>query len=103
MTSACNWQYARNDLIAQTKDHNDPYSWGCYDHQGNMMGGINDMDGYCKSQGYSTASLAGKKTADDWKCQQKIDLTQGCIMRYNRPDAKARKNDGDVWYCYGLF
>ncbi|MBE3558105.1 MAG: CHAT domain-containing protein [Ktedonobacteraceae bacterium] len=106
MTRACNWQYSRNDLTAEAGDLKNPSSWLCYDSQKQEVGGIKDMAGFCTSQGYEQAALAGAKTADDWYCErqprQSVDLTRVCTQQYHRIDAQARKNDGGLWECYGL-
>ena len=109
MTQACIWQYHNehdeNNITARTKDHENPYSWLCFDKD-HEIAGIKDMDGYCTSQGYTQSGLDGKQTADDWYCkrpaQAEINMTQACIWQYNRGDAQAHKNDNNHWECRGL-
>jgi hypothetical protein len=105
MTRACSWQYPKNNLTARTNNDKNPFSWRCYDLQNHDIGGIKDMSGYCASQGYDKISY-NVNSANDWYCKRQpklnIDMTRACTQQYGRPDAQARKNDNNLWECYGL-
>jgi hypothetical protein len=106
MDAACNWQYQRNDLIADTDSTSDPYSWQCYDSEDNDLGGVYNLDGYCQSFGYSGVNHDAAN-AYDWYCiQQKridFDMTKACQWTYNRTDVEARTVDLSnpyLWECW---
>jgi serine/threonine protein kinase len=103
MTAACRWQWSRNDLIAQAGDQADPYSWSCHDSQGSV-GGISDMDGYCKHQGYYgiTTAIPEDNKTNNWICHQMINVAIVCTWQYNRIDVQAHLNNEGQWKCYGL-
>jgi hypothetical protein len=109
MTQACDWGYSKNNLVAETNDHTDPLSWHCYTPQTNqsqkeLLGGVADMDGYCRSLGYDSSSEGNN--ADDWTCtrqpQRKIDTTQACNWQHHRIYVQPRVNNNKL-ECYSFF
>ncbi len=101
---ACNWQHETTGLHFQLTNPKDLDTGNCYDARGNVVGGINDMDGYCKDprQGYFGVPAA-EIVGNTWVCTQKIDMTLVCMWQFSRTDVQARKNDQGNWMCYGLW
>jgi hypothetical protein len=102
LNKVCVWQYGSGHS-GQFANPSDLTSGNCYDSKGVVVGGV-DMGGYCKDprQGYlgiPVASIVG----NTWVCKQSINVTLACSWQYSRTDAQARKNDQNLWDCYGLW
>ncbi|HLZ57354.1 MAG TPA: hypothetical protein VKR06_10445, partial [Ktedonosporobacter sp.] len=71
------------------------------------LGGIENLDGYCQSLGYSGANH-NPANANDWYCIKErsasIDMNAACNWQYHRNDLVSRTahpNDPNSWQCYG--
>jgi|GEM_PF-5655316 len=103
MNLACNWQWDGTDLHNRFSSPTNSYSGLCYDSQGKRVGGINDMEGYCKHLVHYGApvDIADKSgTLAGWTCQQQINPTLACMWQYGTTNIEARNTQGN-WYCYG--
>lgn len=104
MDAVCNWQYETTGLSFQLQNPIEPTSGNCYDSQGNLKGGIRDMDGYCKDSHHDYLGMPeAMAMGNEWVCEQKINVTLVCLWQFNRTDVQARKNDQGSWQCYSHF
>jgi hypothetical protein len=101
LDKVCVWQYG-SGYSGQFTNPSDPNSGNCYDSKG-VVGGV-DMDRYCKDprQGYLGIPVADT-VGNTWVCKQNIDVRLVCTWQYSRTDVQARKNDQNLWACYGLW
>lgn len=99
LDKACDWQYEKADLHF-TFVSSDPNSGECHTRRGKTMGGISDMQGFCRDHFGKNidvdAAVADEKT---WQCQTPVDKNLACSWLYLKRGLVARK-DGSLWSCY---
>lgn len=107
-TDACRWQYKDQQAEDRVQNYSDPYSWQCFTNA-KKLGGVPDLDGYCRSIGDQSASLDGN-TAYDWRCvtsdgqHNVFSFTDACRWQYKNQQAEDRMVDysnPDSWECWG--
>ena len=100
LKKACGWQHKRDDLDIRFSENNDPKSGICYDPQGEKIGGISNMLGYCQNVFERSPKVRATVVNNkDWTCRTKIDMGLVCTSQYQRRDVVARNDEG-TWQCY---
>jgi hypothetical protein len=103
LNEACDWEHHANGLRFEFASDN-PYSGSCYDPQGEDIGGVSDMGGYCQEHFWPSINVDAIVVNDisnrkSWVCQIAIDKNLACSWLYQKGDLLARK-DGSIWRCY---
>ncbi|HEY5956963.1 MAG TPA: hypothetical protein VIV60_10440 [Polyangiaceae bacterium] len=106
MTAACNWQYGLGTTIDRMLDYWASDSWRCSPTPNQL--GTPDLDGYCRSKGFTGVILVGS-TAYDWRCHTETGTlvmfspTAACTWTYASPNAIDRTGDyfnPNAWTCW---
>ncbi|WP_199044120.1 hypothetical protein [Glycomyces salinus] len=99
LDDACSWQYDAPDLIAEVESG--PYSGDCRDPQGESLGGISDMPGYCKAnfRGSLEVEASVVEEEEKWVCRTEINMGLACTWQYQKENLQARE-EGGIWNCY---
>lgn len=104
LDDACDWQHETSGLHFRLQNPSDPKSGDCYDSHRNTVGGIRNMDNYCKDQRQDYLGMPGAMAVGNtWVCEQQINMTLVCSWQFSRVDVQAHKDDQGNWVCYGFW
>jgi hypothetical protein len=101
LNKACSWQYNQDDL--HYRFTSDVYSAECYTAKQELLGGISNMLGYCRTTFKSSAdvrpAVVGQGTQKRWVCSTGINKKIACNWQYQKEGVKAIETRG-LWGCY---
>jgi hypothetical protein len=98
LNEACDWQYRRPDH--KFRAESGPYSGVCYNSGDVAVGGINDMQGFCRFRFRTSLNVRPVVVnGETWACQVPIDKDVACTWQWLKADLEARNVDG-LWTCY---
>lgn len=100
---ACFDQYQQHNLHLDLSDLHDYTSGLCYDSQGHLFGGLDNIDSACQHNTYKggvSEAFFSDTLATKWVCRTTINMTIACIWRFGLLNMQARKNEQGFWRCY---
>jgi uncharacterized membrane protein len=100
LNEACDWEYgAPGHRMEMTSG---PLSGICYNSEGESVGGVDDMQGFCQARFDKSVNVqAAVVNEETWTCQTPIDKDLACSWRYQKGDLDVRKDqDRGLWTCY---
>jgi hypothetical protein len=99
LNEACDWEYGEPGHRMEMKSG--PVSGLCHNSEGEPVGGIDDMQGFCQARFDKTVNVEAVVKGETWTCQTPIDKELACSWRYQRGDLDVRKDqDSGLWTCY---
>ncbi|WP_234535321.1 hypothetical protein [Streptomyces shenzhenensis] len=98
--SACDWSHnAKGSHIKFSSPS--PKSGLCYTANGHLLGGISDMDGYCKYRfKFIVTVTSTSQPPHTWNCETSVNPDLVCGWQYQKRAVAARLNDAGHLRCY---
>jgi amino acid transporter len=100
---ACFDQHQQHNLHLELTDPHDSTSGLCYNSQGHVFGGLDNIDSACQHNTYKggvSEAFFFDTPATKWVCRTKINMTIACIWRFGLLNMQAHKNEQGFWRCY---
>ncbi len=99
LNEACDWEYEAPGHHMEMPSG--PLSGLCYNSNGERVGGIDNMQGFCQARFDKSVNVEAVVKGETWTCQTPIDKELACSWRYQRGDLDVRKDqDSGLWTCY---